>query len=317
MTLLEASKLSANRGEILNSSVAELYAGSSSILATLPFKNIAGLSERILREVTRPSASFRAINEGFTDSFGSRQDFTVSLAISGGNIDIDMVLMSGLNDADLRATETQAKVRALSLNWTRIFMKGDTAVAGQEKEFDGLQKRLGDPAFSSQVINAGNTAGGDALSLEKLDELLDQVEGDNKKLIMNKTMARRLTQASRNQAVGGYVVFTQPEFGRRVMTYNGVEILTIDKDNLNADILPFSEVNPGGGAAASASIYCADFSDLGVYGLTNGGIMVKDFGELDNGQIMRTKINWLTNYVIKDLRGAARLRGVKNAAIVA
>ena len=89
-------------------------------------------------------------------------------------------------------------------------------------------------------------------------------------LVMNNAMALRLAQAARNTAVGGFISWEPSEFGQRVLFYNGIPILIAKEDNVGNDILPFTEPNPGGGAAASTSIYAVSMGDGGVVGIQNG-----------------------------------------------
>lgn len=311
--LLEASKIATNEYRLMDSAVMELYAGSSSILQTLPFMTLNALVYGYVREIVRPSAGFRRLNEGFSDKQGSNKKYLESVSLSGGNIDIDTVLTA--NNPEVRTTEISAKSRAIALNWTRVFFKGDTSLPTQEHEFDGIQKRLSHADFDGQVIDNGSTSGGDPLSLIKLHELIDQVVNPTH-LIMNKTMLRRLSQASRNQAVGGMVNTDRDELGRIVTFYAGLPILTVDRDNLNQEILPFSESALGGGSNVSTSIYCVSFTDTGLFGIQQAPLVTENLGRLDDGVTERTQIAWNTSFVLKDVRSAARLRGITNAPVV-
>src|SRR6185503_20552734 len=123
----------------------------------------------------------------------------------------------------------------------------------QPREFDGLQARL----TGTQLISAGATAGGAALSLTKLDEVIDAVDGATH-LIMNRTMRRRLSAAARTTTVGGFITWEKDEFGRQMMVYNDLPILITDQDNAGAEILAFDEAAASGGATAT-SIYVVSF----------------------------------------------------------
>lgn len=305
MTLLEAAKLSA--GNDLKQGVIEYYAGSSGILANLPFEDIQGNALKYNTEDTLPGIGFRGINETYTASNGVINPQTESLTIAGGTMDVDRMIIKTQGEA-ARARHEAMKVRALSLNWTKKFIKGDSN--STPKEFDGLQVRL----VNGQLIDAGATSGGDALSLAKLDELIDQTYNPTH-LIMNKTMRRLLTAAARNTSVGGFISHQTDDFGKQITMYNGLPIIELDLDNEGTAILPFTEANPGGGTAASTSIYCVSFSEEGVMGIQNGSIEVEDLGLTDDGTIYRTLVEWYSSFAVFHGRGAARLRGIKNAAV--
>jgi hypothetical protein len=305
MTLLEYAKLSA--GDDLKVGVIEIYAGSSGVLANLPFDNIKGNALKYNTEDKLPGVGFRGINESYTASTGVINPQTEGLTIAGGTLDVDRFLIKTQGES-ARARHEAMKVKALSLNWTKKFIKGDSNSA--PKEFDGLQVRL----VNGQLIAAGNTSGGDALSLAKLDQLIDQTINPTN-LIMNKTMRRLLTAAARNSSVSGFITHTTDDFGKQVTHYNGLPIIELDLDNESNEILPFTEANPGGGAAASTSIYCVSFSEEGVMGIQNGDIDVEDLGLTDSGTLYRTLVEWYSSFAVFHGRGAARLHGIKNATV--
>lgn len=305
LTLLEYSKLVT--GDTLRQGVIEFYAGSSGVLANLPFEDIQGNAFKYNTEDTLPGVGFRGINETYTASNGVINPQTESLTIAGGTLDVDRFLIKTQGET-ARARHEAMKVRALSLNWTKKFIKGDSNT--DPKEFDGLQVRL----VNGQLIDAGATSGGDALSLAKLDQLIDQVWNPTH-LIMNKTMRRLLTAAARNTSVGGFITHEKDDFGKQITMYNGLPIIELDLDNEGNAILPFTEANPGGGTAASTSIYCVSFSEEGVMGLQNGSIEVEDLGLTDDGTLYRTLVEWYSSFAVFHGRGAARLRGITNATV--
>lgn len=309
LTIVEAAKL--NPGDVVRTAIVEMYARNSDILRVLPFENIAGNALKYNREDILPGVGFRGVNEGFTESVGVLNPITESLVIAGGDLDVDRFITQTMG-ANQRSVQEGLKVKALAHRWTLAFIKGDSSA--DPREFDGLQRRI--PAGSSQLIDAGATSGGDALSLFKLDTLISKVDDANY-LIMNNTLALRLAAAARNTAVGGFISFSPSEFGQRVMTYNGIPILIAKEDNVGNEILPFTEPNPGGGAAASTSIYAISMGDGGVVGIQNDGISVRDLGELEAKPVFRTRVEWYAGVAIFNGRAVARLRGVKDAAIVA
>ena len=306
LTLIESAKLAS--GDQLKQGVIELYAGSSGILANLPFEGIQGNALKYNTEDTLPGVGFRGVNESYTASTGVINPQTESLTIAGGTLEVDRFLIKTQGE-NARSRHEAMKVRALSLNWTKKFIKGDTN--SDPKEFDGLQVRL----VNAQLIAAGATSGGDALSLAKLDQLADQVVNPTH-FVMNKAMRRRLTAAARNSSIGGFIEHDKDAFGKQVTLYNGLPIIELDLDNESNAILPFTEANPGGGAAASTSIYCVSFNEDGVMGIQNGDIDVEDLGLQDGGTKYSTLVEWYSSFAVFHGRGAARLHGIKDAAVV-
>lgn len=307
LTLLEAAKL--HSGDAVRSSIIELYAGSSSILGVLPFENIQGNALKYNREDTLPGVGFRGVNEAYTESVGVLNPITETLTIAGGDLDVDNFILQTMG-MDQRAVQEAMKVKALGLCWTKKFLKGSTA--SDPREFDGLQSRL----TGSQLLVAGTTSGGDALSLAKLDALIDQVENPTH-LIMSKSMARRFNAAARSTSVGGYITYTTNTLGQKVTEYQGLPILTVDLDEAGNSILPFTEAAPTGGQAQTTSIYCVSIGDGKLVGIQNGTIDARDLGELQTKPCMRTRVEWYSGIAAFHGRCAARLQGITDAAIVA
>ena len=306
LTLVEAAKL--HSGDVVRSAIIELYAGSSAILATLPFQNISGNALKYNREDKLPGVGFRGVNEAYTPSTGVLNPITEPLVIAGGDLDVDRFILDTMGE-DQRGVHEAMKVRALSLAWTRKFLKGDTA--SDPREFDGLQVRV----TGNQKIQAGSTANGSALSLAVLDQAIDQTLNPTH-LIMNKTMKRRLTAAARTYTVGGFITFTQDAFGRPVTQYNDLPILTVDLDNDGSAILPFTEAATSGTSTAT-SIYVVSMGAEGVSGLQNGTIEARDLGELQTAPVMRTRVEWYSGVAIFNGRAVTRLWSIADAAVVA
>lgn len=306
LTLLEAAKL--NPGEVIRNAVIEMYAGSSDILATLPFENIQGNALSYNRESSLPGVGFRGVNEAYTPSTGVLNPITERLVIAGGELDVDKFIIKTMGE-NQRSVQEQMKVRSLSLAWTRKFIKGDTA--SDVREFDGLQTRV----TGNQVLSAGSTANGAALSLAKLDEAIDQTL-DPTHLIMSKAMARKFSAAARSTSVGGYVTWDKNELGQRVLAYNDLPILTVDLDNTSTAILGFTEAAASGTDTAT-SIYVVSMTANGLQGIQNGIPDVTDLGELETTPAFRTRVEWYNGIAIYNGRAVTRLKHIGDKAIVA
>lgn len=307
LTLVEAAKLYGD--DPLRSAIIELYARSSDILRVLPFQSIQGSAMRYNREETLPGIGFRGVNESYTESTGILNPVTEPLLIAGGDLDVDRFILETMGD-NQRGVHESMKVKALALAWTRAFIKGDQT--SDPREMDGLQVRI----VGSQKVSAGATAGGDPLSLLKLDQAIDAAESPTH-ILMNKTMRRRMTVASRTAAVGGDLQWEKDEFGVQVAKYNNLPILIVDTDNNGSQILPFTEACPGGGANAGTSIYILSLGDGYLSGIQSGDVDVRDLGELQTKPAMRTRVEWFAGMSIFHSKAAVRLWGITDAAVTA
>lgn len=309
LTLVEAAKLAADNNQAFRSGVIEHYAREAEILRVMSFMDIPGGAYRYNREDALPGVGFRGVNEAFSESTGVINPLIEPLAIAGGDLDVDKFIVDTQGDG-VRTTHEVLKIKALAHWWQRTFVKGDSSA--DPREFDGLQKRI----VGNQLMDAGATNGGDALSLIILDELIDLVDGPTH-LIMNKTLRRRLTAAARSTTVGGFIQWLPDEFGRRVSHYNDLPILVFDEDGQGSKIFPFTEPAPADAAAATTSIYCVSIADGKLQGIQSAGIDTRDLGELQTKPVYRTRVDWNSGFAALHGKSVARLRGIKNAAVVA
>ncbi len=307
LTLLEAAKLMLNRGEVQRSAIVETYPRSSDILRVLPFRDIPGNAYAYNQEQTLPGIGFRGINGSYMASTGVINPEVEPLVIAGGDLSVDPFIIK-TGGAGARETHKIMKTKALALAVTKTFLKGDSTTT--PAEFDGLQVRL----TGDQLISSGTTSGGDALSLAKLDQLIDAVD-DPTHLCMNKTIRRRLTVASRTTTVGGNIQWLKDEFGRQIAVYNDLPILIFDKDQSGSLILPFTEAAAGGGATAT-SIYCLSVGDGKLEGIQNGAPDPRALGEQASTVVEIDRVEWYMGIVLEHPRAAARLYGISDAAVV-
>ena len=308
MTLYEISKQYS--ADVVRSAVIEMFAGSTPLMGALRWENIPGGSYHYNQEGVLPGVAFRGINEGYTEGVGVLNPQTEVLRILGGDLDFDKALLK-MHGAAARADHERMKIKAMGLYMTKKLIKGDSV--SDPKEFDGLQNRI----TGAQLIYAGASNGGDPLSLTKVDELIDAVDDGDKVLLMSKAMRRRFSAASRSTSVGGYITYSQDQFGRKVTRYNDLPILEVDYDDVGARILAFDELASTGATATATSIYCVNLSPGYVMGLQNGDPEVADLGEIDAKPVLRTRMEWLAGFATLHGRGAARLGGISDAAIVA
>jgi len=297
LTLPESAKLST---DTLQRGVIETFARHSAVLEQLPFMDIAGNAYKYNQEQTLPGVGFRGVNEAYEESTGIVNQQSEGLIIAGGDSDVDrFIVQTRGNVNNQRAIQDAMKVKSLSLTWTDHFFNGD--IATTPKGFDGLKKRL----TGEQVLEAGTD--GDVLTLMMLDELIDAVEGEPDVIYCSKAMRREIKHMI--QGHHGYSEGDYDAFGRKVMTYGGIPIRAIEDNAQGLPILGFNETQ--GTNEGTASIYAVKFgAEQYVSGLQNGGIDVRDLGELDEKPVYRTRVEWYNGLAVFHPRAAARLKGV-------
>lgn len=326
LTLTEAAKLSQDQ---LERGVIETFVQESVVLDRLPLMPIEGNAYRYTSEATLPGVEFRAVNAAYAESTGTFSQATESLVILGGDADVDRFLVQtrgNLNDQ--RATQTRMKVKAAVYKFQDAFINGDTAV--DANSFDGLKKRV----TGGQVVDAatnglsviGSTDADRHSFLDKLDELIAAVNGPVDALYMNRTIRARILASLRRLGPvefvsrlagftgGGTPVVSTTSAGgveARIPTYNGIPMLDIGQTAAGVDIIPQTETQ--GSSSVASSIYAVrygqDATDGAVTGLNNGGMSVRDLGEIDSKPVYRTRIEFYCGLAVFG-KGVARLRGV-------
>lgn len=307
LTLLESAKTMG--AETHRQGIVELFGSTTDILRVLPFQNVQGGAYRYNQEATLPGIAFRGINESFSEGTGVINPAVETLTIAGGDLDVDLALMRW-HGPQRRAQEVAMKVKALAHTISHKVIKGDSS--SDPREFDGLQRRL----TGSQLVPAGATAGGNALSLMILDAAIDAV-AQPMGLLMCRAMRRLFTRAARTSTVSGNIQIVTDQFGRQVTAYAGLPILEADADGALFATLGFNEANPGGGSAVGTSIYVLSWGPGKLFGIQSAPMDARDLGEQNSKPVARTRVDWDPGIVVEHPRAACRLWGISNAAIVA
>lgn len=287
----EAAKLT---NDLMLRGVIETVVQESSILTMLPFEDVSGTAITYNRENAMATVAWRDVGSTWSESTPTFTQVTVPLRIVGGDADVDNFLQQTYrNPNDLEAEVISLKAKALAYEFSDAFYNGDNSV--NTLQFDGLRKLV--PA--GQTIAMGDD--GDALTLDKVDELIDLVKpGRPDALLMAKRTRRKLSALRR--ASGNLLETGVDDFGRRALYYDGIPIL-VD------DFVPTDE-DMGETEGECSSIYAVKFGRQGISGLENGGIQVERVGELESKDATRTRVKWYVALALFAPLGVARLQGI-------
>jgi HK97 family phage major capsid protein len=274
LTQAEAAKLS---NDLLLRGVIETIVKESGILQYLPFMPVTGTAVRYNREATLPAASFYAVGDTWTEATPTFTEHTATLKILGGDADVDNFLAATYTDTnDIEAEMIASRAKAVAHAFSEAFFAGDSSF--NTEEFDGIGTMIG--ASSGQYLSMG--ANGGALTLAKLDELIDLVKpGRPDILLMPKRTRRKLKDLRRTS--GTILETSINQFGETVETYDGIPIV-VD------DFQPTTEIVGTSGPVCN-SIYALKLGvGTGLAGLEHGGITVERVGELETKDATRHRI---------------------------
>ena len=309
LTLAQAADYSEND---LQRGVIETFVQESRVLDRIPLLTINGNAYAYNEEATLPGVEFRAVNSAYAESTGTINQRTESLVILGGDADVDTFLVATRGNLnDLRAEQTRMKVKAASFKFQDAFINGDVAV--DANSFDGLKKRL----IGDQVIAAGanglpivGSSDDDRHAFfDAMDQAIAAVRGGVDVIYGNATVLARIRSAARRLTIWDQKT---DSFGRTIGMYNGIPLVDIGNKADGTPIIPQTETQ--GTASDASSLYFVRFgqdeSDGGVTGLTNGGVQVKDLGEIDAKPVYRTRIEFFCGLAVFGGTAASRLTGV-------
>ncbi len=215
----------------IDQQVIDEFRRSSALLEALTFDNSVSpgtggstLTYGYTMLKTPAGADFREINSDYTANEADRETKSVNLKIFGGRFEIDRVLANTTNGQINEVQfQLQEKIRATTNLFHYTAINGDSGTKG----FDGLDTLL---VGSSTEMNADVSAALDLSTasaidqnyktvLDKLDELLSELDGAPTMLIANAALTTKLRACARR---AGYLTHSEDAFGRKVTGYNGI-----------------------------------------------------------------------------------------------
>jgi len=292
MSQVEAAKLT---NDMLLAGVIETIVSESSVLQLLPFEEVLGTAITYNRENVPPTVDWYAPGDTWGEDTPTFSQKTATLKILGGDADVDNFLQQTYrNPNDLEAEVLLQKAKATAYEFSDTFYSGNAAT--NAKQFSGLTKLATD---ESREKAAG--ANGAALTLDMMDELIDEIKpGKPDALLMAKRTRRKLSALRRSS--GNLLETGVDAFGQRALYYDGIPLL-VD------DFISTTETQGSSGATTS-SIFAVKFGRGGISGLQNGGIQVEQVGELETKDATRHRIKWYCGLALFNPLGIYRLKGI-------
>jgi hypothetical protein len=306
--LAESAKLT---NDVLLQGVIETILKDSPILQSMPFIEIVGNGLTYNRETALAAATWQApLGDWTTNTAPTFDQLTATLAVLGRNADLDnFIKQTRSNIQDIESVVIELAAKSLRMEFERAFLYGCIAnylgMTGDANSINGLIKLIATGTASSQVIAMGAT--GAALTLAKLDELIDAVMGGKPDLLLMSRRSRRKINALA-RAAGCNLEVGTGKLGEFAQFYNGIQIGVSDYV-LDVHVLTGS-VETAVAAGTCSTIYAMQFGEGAVCGATNGGIQVEPVGTLEGKDANRNRIKWYVSLVDFNIKKRAALIGV-------
>lgn len=295
----------------------------SDLIGIVPLVDINGLQVEGTRWQTLPSAAFRKIGAGYTESTGQTEQIQETLSILGGDVKIDRVLEGNANVMeDPLVTQMRMKAAAVAFVFNNTMINGDQSV--DPDEFEGLKKRNSNMparmsidlavATDSLKVLAGTSQEQDFLdAFHKADKYVNGATH----MLMNEDTLLGVGQVLRRV---GLLNTVTDAHDRVFEAFNSMAFVDVGlKSDKTTEIITNTE-DPGDGGNDATSIYVVRFdTDDGVHGiqLANKGMDIYDpltGGELESGPQMLRRIDWPIGLWNLSQFTIARIKGFKMAA---
>ena len=124
---------------------------------------------------------------------------------------------------------------------------------------------------------------GGSLTLDKLDEIIDAVQGGKPELLLVSRRSRRILNKLARTA-GSFLETDRDEFGQMLQFYDGIPLGVSDY---------IADDQTVGSSSDCSTIYAFQLGEGALSGLTApGGLQVERVGSLETKDASRTRIKW-------------------------
>jgi hypothetical protein len=284
----------------------------SDVLAAVPFLPAQNGKRAFMDISSLPTTGFRGLNEAGnqgTGTFNLREEDTFFI---DEYILVDRAMIDRLGPEH---KYKQERLKSISLGqlFTTQFMKGDHSL--NPRTPTGLQARCNNPQYN--LFYNSVASGGAALSMVNLDILYWNTNKPTHWIFPRGLMPYVDAAARNSSLVNQTIAFDKDDYGRAIMKYRGLPILFGYEPDDTPDMLPFTEVGQGGGAAVTSSIYCVSFRDGGLYAIEQTPMSVIPEGPVVGAPFDSTHIKWDWGIAREHPRAVSRLSSITQAALVA
>jgi len=314
-TLAQAQKLVT---DVLLEGVIEEIIEEGQLIPQLPVTQLDGKSLTYNREVTLPTAQWVAVGDEIqSQAAATYESITSTLKRMLGQWDLDkFVINTYRNPNDLRSMAVSQARKGVLRTAEDALIYGK--VADDAKAIDGLQVLV--PA--AHRVNQGATTVPAALSLAKLDEMIDHVKPRPDILLCNFNLFRRLNAVGRGGTTSFPLVWRQAageDLKMPVAQYGGIPLIRSDYITQTEGITGGSY--SGKATGASTTIFALKFGavEMGGLSLVTGNPLfeLEVFPTLEDKDAERFRLKWYITLALGSTNSLACVDGITDAAIVA
>lgn len=334
MAIMTLEELKKGMSDKVFGQIVDIFLRQSDILQVLPFDDCVSASGggstmkyKYLRKVLPATAQFRKLNGEYEPSMATKQEYEASLAIMGGEVEMDRVLNKVAGNFDNLAYQIEEHIKAVVSLFHYTLINGDAvATAGTDApQFEGLDSMLAGTTTEfnndkvidlSNITNIKNNA--DEF-YEMLTLLIKSTDADA--LLLNTEMITKIQTVAR---ILGYKTETEEAFGKKVTSIDGIRFMNLQNHYTveGGVAVPNAVVKKGitrtvGGSEATGltDIYAAKFDAKdGFHGISlNGSAVIDQYLPDFNkpGVMKQAEVEMIAATVLKNTQHAGVLRNIK------
>ena len=281
--------------------VIETIVETDELFNVLPFRKVTGSGLKVTWEKEIPEADFIDPADTIPQSEGTKLDqFVETVKVIARNIDIPKF-----------ATEVEGapvlpfikgEIKAMSRTYRKALITGDSSV--NLNSFNGLDKQITN--IESKGIQRTIDAAVNPLSFSMLDELVSMMKIGTSAIIMPSRLYIAYKELLRQAGGTDSAMMQLKNFGRPVLTFDGIPIL-------QSDYIPITTDDLGN---TTSTIYAVYFSVAdgvtGLYGGTGGaGIKYTKLGEVPDKLAVRYRFEWYCGFTVLSPFAVAAVKNIK------
>lgn len=337
MSAMTLEELKKGMSDKVFSNIIDIFLRESDILQMLPFDDCVSASGggstmkyKYLRKVLPATAQFRKLNGEYTASAATKSEFEASLAILGGEIQLDRVLNQVSGRWDNLAYQVEEHIKAVVSLFHYTLINGDAATTASTDapEFEGLDSMLAGTTTeynTDKAIDLSNITNLKANAdefYEALSLLIKSTKADA--LLMNTETITKIQTVAR---ILGYKTETETAFGKRVTSMDGIRFMDLQNHytvSSNAAVANavvkknISRTISGGSETTGLTdIYAVKFDvNDGFHGISLSGTPVINQylpNFKDPGVMKKAEVEMIAATVLKNTQHAGVLRNIKIA----
>ena len=280
-----------------------------------PQRGGASLTYGYTRQVTQPTAAFRAVNTEYAPQEVTKERHTADLKIFGGSFQVDRVIADMGGSTKEVTLQMQQKIKAASALFNDTVINGDSAV--DAKAFDGLEKAVAGSSTEDTPSSVIDLSTSDAIDknykhfLDALDEFLMGFDGTPGFIGGNIKLISKIRACARRAAM---YQTTKNDLGQQIESYAGIPLVNLGAKSGSNDPVVSINTTAGDANVGCTSLYAARFGLDGFHAVSpSGALPVRQWlpDYTTAGAVKTGEVELVAAVVLKATKAAGVMRKIK------